>query len=234
MKNYIIILLICLLSTVIIAQVSPSEKEALIDLYTSTNGDNWNNSWDLNTPVNDWTGVTVEDNKVISITMFFNNIEGELPATLENLEYLQTLELSFNKLSGAIPSELGNLKELKVLAFNGNDLTGTIPTSIGKLSKLTQLHLSSNFLNGNLPESIADLENLEVLNIFDNDLSGKIPSKLAYSVNLKELIVAENFFEQSNEFSSIVLLNSASVKLEEITIVKESKHIIANESEEEN
>ena len=234
MKYLIITLAVCFLSTTLIAQVSTSEKEALIDLYSSTNGDSWNNSWDLNSPVKDWTGISVEDNKVISIKLLFNNIEGELPATLGDLEYLQVLELSFNKLSGTIPSELGNLKELKVLAFNGNDLTGEIPASIGELTNLTQLHLSSNKLSGELPESIADLEKLVVLNVFDNDLSGNLPSKLAYSKSIKELMVAENNFKPSNEFSSIVLSNSASVKLEDINIVKESKQIIANETEEEN
>ncbi len=52
--------------------------------------------------------------------MLFNNIEGELLATLGNLKQLQVLELSFNKLSGTIPSELGNLINLNILAFNGN------------------------------------------------------------------------------------------------------------------
>ena len=234
MNNFIITLFVCLFGTVLIAQVSPFEKEALLDLYSSTNGDAWNTSWDLKTPVKDWSGVTVEDNKVIGIKMFFNNLEGELPATLGNLEYLQTLELSFNKLSGTIPSEFGNLKELKTLAFNGNNLTGEIPSTIGKLTNLTQLHLSSNKLSGNLPESIADLEILEVLNVFDNNLSGKLSSKLAYSESLKQLIVAENNFEQSNEFSAIILSSSASVKLKETNIVQESNQIIANETEDEN
>ncbi len=234
MKNTLTTLIFCLLSIGLIAQVSLTEKEALADLYTSTNGDNWVYSWDLTKSVNEWKGVTIEDNKVISIKMLFNNIDGELPASLGNLEHLQVLELSFNKLSGTIPTEIGNLQELKVLAFNGNDLNGEIPSSIGNLTNLTQLHLSSNYLIGELPNSIADLKYLEVLNVFDNDLNGQLPSKLAYSKSIKELMVAENNFELSNEFSSIVLSNSASIKLEESTVIPYAKEIIAIEYEEGN
>jgi len=227
-------LILCFLSTALFSQISLNEKEALLDLYASTNGENWNNSWDLNKPTTEWQGLTIEDNKVIGINMLFNNIEGTLPNTIDQLEFLQELKLSFNKISGVLPTEIGNLKHLITLELNGNDLTGEIPASIGNLSSLTQLHLSSNNLSGELPESITKLKNLEVLNVFDNDLSGRIPSDLAYAINLKELMVAENNFELSNEFSSIVLSNSASVKLKGTTMIQDSKQIIANETEEEN
>jgi len=235
MKNIQLTIIFCLLSFSIYAQISTLEKQALQDLYTSTNGDQWNNSWDINQPVSDWHGVTIEDNKVIRISLLFNNMEGELPNTLEQLEHLQVLELSFNKLYGAIPTQLGNLKNLKILAFNANGLNGTIPASLGNLTNLTQLHLSSNYLSGELPETIADLEQLEVLNVFDNNLNGKIPSKLAYLRNLQELLVAQNNFDATNEFSKIILSKGASVELETTSIINpEDKHIIAIESEEEN
>ncbi len=234
MKNTLLIFILSLFCVSLNAQISSSERQILLDFYTSTNGENWTHSWDLNQPAFEWHGITIEDNKVIGISLLFNNIEGELPSSIGQLKHLQVLELSFNKLSGEIPTELGKLLNLNILAFNGNDITGTIPSSLGNLSNLTQLHLSSNQLTGELPETIANLNLLEVLNVFDNDLSGNIPSQLAYSRNLKELIVAENNFEATNEFSALLLSNGASLDLKYFPLLLDEKHIIAIESEEEN
>lgn len=234
MKNIQLTIVFSFLSVVLFAQISNSEKQALQDLYTSTNGDSWNNSWDINQPVSEWEGVTIKDNKVVAISLLFNNMEGNLPSSIGQLTNLENLELSFNKLEGAIPSEIGSLKNLKVLAFNGNNLTGTIPTSIGNLSSLNQLHLSSNQLTGKIPQSVTKLEYLEILNVFDNDLSGEIPSDLAYSKNLKQLLAAENNFTDTNKFPEQLLSNGASVDLQEQFIIPETKEVIAIESEEEN
>ncbi|MFK5983785.1 MAG: Two component regulator three Y domain protein [Flavobacteriaceae bacterium] len=234
MKTIQLTFIFSLLSLSIIAQISNSEKQALQDLYTSTNGDSWNTSWDLNQPVSDWQGVTIKDDKVISISLLFNNMEGKLPSSLSQLKYLEVLELSFNKLEGSIPSELGKLNKLKILAFNGNNLTGEIPSSIGNLFSLNQLHLSSNQLSGKIPQSVTNLEYLEILNVFDNNLSGEIPSELAYSKNLKQLLIAENNLEATNEFSVEVLSNGASVDLEQQFVIPETNGVIAIETEEEN
>ena len=234
MKHIQLTIVFCLLSFSIFSQISNQEKQALQDLYFSTNGDQWNNSWDINQPVSEWNGVTIKNDKVISLSLLFNDLEGNLPSSIGQLKHLEILELSFNKLEGQLPTELGNLSKLKVLAFNGNNLTGNIPSSIGNLSSLSQLHLSSNHLTGEIPESVAKLEYLEVLNVFDNDMSGKIPSELAQSRNLKQLVVAENNFEASNEFSTALLSNGASIDLEKPFIVPENKDVIAIETEEEN
>lgn len=234
MKNIQLTIVFTLLSLSLFAQISISEKQALQDLYTSTNGDQWNNSWDLLKPVSDWQGVTIKDNKVISVSLLFNNMEGTIPSSIGQLTYLETLELSFNKLEGSIPSEIGELKSLKTLAFNGNNLTGVIPNSIEKLSSLSQLHLSSNQLTGQLPEAIASLEYLEILNVFDNNLSGDLPIQLASSRNLKQLMVAENNFNNTQAFSIEVLSSGASVKLNTPYIVPGIKEVIAIETEEKN
>jgi len=234
MKNIQLTVIFSLISLSFFAQISNSEKQALQDLYTSTNGDSWNTSWDLNQPATDWQGVTIKDDKVISISLLFNNLEGTIPNSIGQLTNLENLELSFNKLEGSIPSEIGNLKNLKVLAFNGNNLTGPIPTSIGNLSSLNQLHLSSNQLTGEIPQSVTKLEYLEILNVFDNDLSGEIPSDLAYSKNLKQLMVAENNLYTSTEFSTELLSHGASVDLDQQFIIPNTKEVIAIESEEKN
>jgi len=234
MKKLQLTIVFSLLSLSIIAQISNSEKQALEDLYTSTNGSSWNASWDLNQPVSDWQGVTIKDDKVISISLLFNNLEGTIPSSIGQLTNLEKLELSFNKLEGTLPTEIGNLKNLKILAFNGNNLSGKIPNSIGNISSLNQLHLSSNQLTGEIPQSVTKLEYLEILNVFDNDLSGEIPSELAYSKNLKQLLVAENNLVVTREFSIELLSHGASVDLKQQYFIPKTKEVIAIESEEEN
>lgn len=232
MKSIVLTIVLTVFCLSLNAQINSSEKQVLLDFYASTNGDSWTQSWDLNQPASEWHGITIKENSVVGISMLFNNIEGEIPTSIGQLNNLEVLELSFNKLYGTLPIELGNLQNLKLLAFNGNGLNGTIPSSLGKLSNLTQLHLSSNYFSGELPETITNLEQLEILNVFDNNLSGKIPSKIAYLRNLEELIVAQNDFEATNEFSSLILLKGTSVDLEHKQINLEDKHIIAIESEE--
>ncbi len=192
------------------AEVSPKEKQALLDFYNATNGPLWNTSWNVNTPVAEWQGVTVENNTVTGISLLFNNIDGELPSTFGNLENLSVLELSFNKLSGKLPNTLGNLKHLEILALSGNQLEGTIPESIGKLQNLKTLHLSSNLFSGTLPKTVGNLANIEIFNVFDNKLSGEIPSKLTQCKHLKELAIAQNKFTNTNTFSVVLLSNTGS------------------------
>lgn len=234
MKKLLLTALFSLGSLLMIAQVSPQEKQALLDFYTATNGAKWNNTWDLTQPVSEWQGVTVVDNKVTALRLLFNNVEGTLPASLGNLKNLQQLELSFNKLSGTIPAELGNLTKLEMLAFNGNMLTGTLPESLGNLVALKQLHVSSNQLTGTLPQSFNNLVQLEVFNVFDNKMHGEIPAELMSNKNLKELMIAENKFETSSMFSQVLLSNSgASLDLENPMFSTQSKSVIAIETSDD-
>ncbi|MEH6763250.1 MAG: Two component regulator three Y domain protein [Aequorivita antarctica] len=209
------------IATLMVAQVSKQEKQVLLDFYSATNGQAWNITWNLEEPVTNWYGVTVENNTVTDIHMLFNNIDGSLPASLGQLKSLKKLELSFNPISGNIPVELGNLENLEVLALNGTEIQGNIPAELGKLLHLKQLHLSSNKLSGNIPESLGNLNEIEVFNVFDNDLSGMLPTQLAKCPNLKQLMVAENNFNNPNDFSVVLLSNSGA----NIDLLNNSPHI---------
>ncbi|CAM3383529.1 hypothetical protein AEQU2_01627 [Aequorivita lipolytica] len=208
MKKATLTCLCFLIASLAIAQVSKQEKQVLLDLYVATNGLKWNNQWNLEQPVETWYGVTVENNKIIGISLLFNNLNGTLPASLGQLKSLEKLELSFNPISGSIPAELGNLPQLEVLAINGTAVSGSIPESLGNLSNLKQLHLSSNQLSGTVPENLSNLKQIEVFNVFDNDLYGALPQGLASCQNLKQLMVAENNFNNPDDFSVVLLSNS--------------------------
>ena len=59
-----------------------------------------------------------------------------------------------------------------------------------------------------VPESLGKLRKIEVFNVFDNDLHGSLPQELASCPNLKQLMVAENNFNNPDDFSVILLSNS--------------------------
>jgi len=235
MKKSLLTLLFIAFCTTLFAQVSVQEKQALIDFYNATNGENWNSSWKLNQPVSEWQGITLENDKVTGITLLFNNVEGTIPSSIENLTNLETLELSFNKINGELPTTIGNLKNLEILALNGNNVSGTIPASFGKLTQLKQFHLSSNKLTGTIPATLQNLKELEVFNVFDNQLSGILPTDLAQNNNLKELMVAENNFTNPEMFSMVLLSHSGALLdlTKEPTITSPANSIIAIETSDD-
>ena len=145
-----------------------TDREALVALYNATDGDNWRQSdnWLSDAELGDWHGVETDANgRVVSLSLWLNNLNGELPSELGNLAKLEELNLLFNSLGGGVPSELGNLASLKELILMGNEFTGNIPFGLGGLLKLEKLYLSvGNQFSGCVPDSLR--------NVAENDLSG--------------------------------------------------------------
>src|SRR6266542_1586930 len=129
------------------AQVNQQDSLALVDLYNSTGGPNWVNhtNWLTSNPVSTWYGIiSVSNGRVIHINLETNNLTGQLPSSIGNLQKLGTLRLAVNQLSGSIPSSIGNLVNLQVLVLDGNQLNGAIPSSLRTLVNLQLLALGSN------------------------------------------------------------------------------------------
>jgi len=177
------------------AQVNVQDSLALVDLYNSTGGPNWVNhtNWLTSNPVSTWYGIiSVSNGRVIHINLETNNLTGQLPSSIGNLQKLGTLRLAVNQLSGSIPSSIGNLVNLKRLNLYSNQLSGSIPSSIGNLANLQVLVLDGNQLNGAIPSSLGNLVNLQMLDLGSNHLSDTIPSSLGNLQNLTELWLAYN------------------------------------------
>ncbi|WP_299897654.1 hypothetical protein, partial [uncultured Aquimarina sp.] len=179
--------------------VSEAEKQALIDLYNSTDGANWTNNtnWLTNAPVCDWYGVVVENSKVTRLLLQNNNLTGEIPVSIGNLISIEILSFQSNNLSGVIPNEIGDLQNLLFINFFENSLSGSIPQSIGNLTNLKGLRLYSNELSGIIPSEIGNLTLLENLELYKNELTGIIPVSIGNLINLEVMDLEGNNLEGS-------------------------------------
>lgn len=144
-----------------------NDSLALVELYNSINGLDWN----LNQPINSWTGVTLNiEGCVTHLELSNSNLSGQLIDFV--LPSLQSFNCSLNQLSGSIPN-FTNLPTLeKFLCFN-NQLTGVIP-DFSNCPNLTTLDCDINQLTGEIPD-FSSLTNLKFLLCDNNQLSGTIP-----------------------------------------------------------
>jgi ribosomal protein L35AE/L33A len=115
-----------------VEQIPNHECEALVALYLDAGGNDWksNTNWIVtNTPCS-WYGVACSGGHVSRLTLYSNNLDGNIPAELGDLSELQRLFLFNNVLSGEIPPELGNLAQLGYLWLHENILCGDIPDDL--------------------------------------------------------------------------------------------------------
>ena len=120
--------------------ISSAELQALVALYTSTNGGSWISStnWLIGDPcISGWFGVTCDNNfAVMTLDLTNNNVTGSLSASIGNLINLTKLALSGNGITGSIPSSIISMNNLTNLILSGNQLNGTIPSIPGTISNL--------------------------------------------------------------------------------------------------
>ncbi len=176
--------------------VNHNDRAALVALYDSTGGANWddNTNWKSSAAIGTWYGVATDDaGRVVSLNLDRNSLSGSIPAALGDLTNLTSLNLGVNSLSGSIPAALGDLTNLVKLDLYGNDLSGSIPAALGDLTNLKELLLWGNdYLTGSIPAELGDLTNLETLRLEWNSLSGSIPAELGDLTNLVTLRLYSN------------------------------------------
>ena len=171
------------------------DRNILIKLYDSTNGDNWTNKTGWNGIAGtecDWYGVTCSGGDLTELSLSSNNLVGTIPSGLGDLTTLTTLQLGSNSLSGSIPTELGNLTALDYLSFYDNSLTGTIPAQLGNLTNLTYFSLTSNQLSGSIPSELGNLTSVTYFALAINQLTGSIPAELGNLTSVAYLTLGTN------------------------------------------
>ena len=138
-----------------------------------------------------------------------NQLTGPVPAWLQELTHLRTVDFASNQLTGPIPPELGNLVALEYLQLDDNQLSGVIPASLGGLGNLIGLRLSHNQLTGPIPAELGDLSSLVFLHLWDNHLAGVIPPTLGQLANLEELFLSQNRLTGAiQELGSLAMLRA--------------------------
>lgn len=175
-------------------QIPFAECEALVALYTSTDGSSWidNSGWLVSDTPCTWSGIDCTDNHVSHINLHYNKLTGILPTELGNLSDLRVLDLSSNRLYGPIPTGLGNLSELVSLYLWGNLFTGPLPAELGNLRKLKSLSLADNQLSGSIPPTLGKIGSLESLDLSYNQFRGVIFVQLGELGNLDALDLSHN------------------------------------------
>ncbi len=163
-----------------IEDIDRLQREALIALYNSTDGDHWvnNTNWCSDKPINEWYGVETFSpyNEVGKLDLSYNNLNGTLPSEIGNLTHLHWLYLSGNpKLGGAIPKEIGLLDKLYWINFNFDNFSGPIPSEIGLLKDLKAFEANGNKLSGAIPKEVKQLGNIGIIDLSFNKLTGPLP-----------------------------------------------------------
>jgi len=158
------------------AAIPTSERDVLLALYTSTNGDGWIDNFGWNDAVGTectWYGVVCDTTPhVTTIQLSNNGLNGTLP-DLSNLGELQIFHVEGNSLSGNIPA-LSALVNLQEFHAEVNQLTGAFP-DISGLTNLQWFSISTNHVNGPIPNLNA-LASLSLFDVDTNQLTGTLPS----------------------------------------------------------
>ena len=104
-------------------------KDTLAGSTTSLN-------WSKDLAISNWTGVTTggSPERVSSLNLSSNNLNGNMPSDLGQLQGLNTLDLSRNQLTGHLPGQLANLPALATLKLSGNSFNGCIPGGLREVA----------------------------------------------------------------------------------------------------
>jgi Leucine-rich repeat (LRR) protein len=149
---------------------------SLVRLYVATGGADWTIKWNLTTPINTWSGITLNAEGCVSrINLMNNNLIGTIPnLTFPNLELL---DMNYNSLKGNMPTF--NTPKLGSLNLSYNQLTGTIPAFDFTTTNLGIIDLSHNQLSGSIPNFNLSgaylIKGLSILDLNHNKLTGAIP-----------------------------------------------------------
>ena len=107
-----------------------SEKDALLKIFDETGGPNWTKAkrWNTSESICTWAGVTCSGSgdTVIGLNLGHRNLTGELPDVFQALPNLTNLAVRENHLRGAVPASLADLQSLNTLELQSNAFVGDI------------------------------------------------------------------------------------------------------------
>lgn len=128
--------------------VHPNRND-LMALYYHLDGANWINKWDTTScQVCSWPGIVCDDEKIISINLYNQGLQGILPPEIGHFKDLLRLDLSNNSIRGELPLAIHNLQNLTHLNLSENQITGHLPPYSQLSPHLSFLALSYNKFYG--------------------------------------------------------------------------------------
>ena len=97
--------------------------------------------------------------KLRQFNMASNALSGDLPVFTESILSLQELDVSKQAvgITGSFSRYIWRFQSLKIFSLAGNKLAGTIPSDIGKMTALEVFDLSNNVLRSSLPSELGML-----------------------------------------------------------------------------
>ncbi|KAJ3218984.1 hypothetical protein HDU81_000427 [Chytriomyces hyalinus] len=133
-------------------------------------------------------------NRLETIRLEVNLLDGSIPNDLIHLNNLKTLDLRYNQLTGTLPAQaFTQLHSLESLDLSFNKLHGPIPPQLGTCCPhLTHLSLSNNALSGEIPAELWDAHQLRSVYLKRNRLSGELSGKIGNCTRLAAFSVSEN------------------------------------------
>lgn len=194
------------------AQTRQADSLALVMLYDSTGGPNWTTTWDLNQPMDNWNGVGIMNDRVVSLALVNKNLVGSLPDL--HLSALTDLGLSLNKLSGVI-QDFVNMPNLRSLLLKNNQFSGGVP-NFSNLPLLEELELAANQLVGSIP-NFSHLPQLQRLSLMTNQLTGNIPNFTSIPLLAKLYLNHNQLTGGIPDFNSIPLLTDLHLEQNQLT-----------------
>ncbi|CAA0837208.1 Protein STRUBBELIG-RECEPTOR FAMILY 8 [Striga hermonthica] len=129
--------------------------------------------------------------KLTSLNVAGNNLSGNIPYSLSNMNALSYLNISRNMLSQSVGDMFSSHSALATLDISFNNFAGDLPPSFMSLTNLSTLLVQNNQLTGSL-NGLVGLP-LTTLNVANNHFSGWIP---------QELVSIPNFIYNGNGFSN--------------------------------
>lgn len=159
--------------------IDPSDCEALLSIYESTGGDNWQENskagWGeaANICLGGWQNVYCEDGRVTYLFMGGIGMTGDFPHVVTQLTGLIGFFFDRNQLTGTLPDFTG-MPALYYAIASLNYLTGGLPEfppSVG------YINFSHNQLTGQVPQSYGT-QNFDGIVLNGNMLFGDLPAGL--------------------------------------------------------
>ncbi len=119
-----------------------------------------------------------------------NNNISSFPLGFESMPDLINLSLFNNQINGEIPSSLSSLTKLQRVAFGDNPISGTLPDMTG-WAQLGELYISNTELSGNLEDVLPSSSSMYNINAENCQLTGSIPSS-AFTKESNVIIIFTN------------------------------------------